>query len=190
MKTNIFIAILLLCVLGCTSQQSDQLTEQQKEQITKEIIAVGDTIMAKFERLDAEYFNDYYIDTPDWGMANSDGSRWDYQTTKKLQPDLLNSIISFKWTTTHRDLKFLAKDVVLCAWDGKDETTMKSGDKIKVDNLINNMYNKDLTTQTLGDKIVMNPHTYTLIFKKINGVWKIIYSHDSGYPVTNPADKK
>lgn len=187
-KTTVLIVLLFL-INCCSPQQNEQPTQQQKEQITKEIMTIGDSIMAKVERLDAGWL-DYYAETPDWGMANSDGSRWDYQTTKNVQPDFFNSIISWEWTTTHRDIKFLANDIVLCAWDGKDETILKSGDNLKVDTLINNMYNNELTTQRLGDKIVIDPHTYTLIFKKINGAWKVIYSHDSGYPVTIPEDKK
>ena len=53
MKANIFVAALLLFCLGCTSQQSDQLTQQQKDQIKSEVKAVGDSIIAKWERLDA-----------------------------------------------------------------------------------------------------------------------------------------
>ena len=153
-------------LVGCNSTQTEQLTQQQKDQIKNEVKAIGDSIIAKIEKLDIGWF-DYYLDSPDWGMANADGSRWDYKTTKKVQPDLFNSIISWKWTTTHQDFIFLCKDIVLCAWDGKDETILKTGDKITYD-----------------------PHTYTLIFKKVAGQWKVIYSHDSSIPVTQKAENK
>ena len=169
MKTSstTLIAILLF-FLGCTSQQSDQLTQQQKEQIKKEIKAVSDSIIAKFERLDAlGCFQIYYADSPDWGMVNADGSRWDFQYSKKVTPDFFNSVKSWKWTTTHQDLIYVTKEFVICAWDGKDETIMKSGDKITFD-----------------------PHAYTMVFKKIAGQWKVIYSHDSGIPVTQKPDLK
>lgn len=166
MKANIFVATLLLFILGCTSNQNDQLTQQQKDQIKKEIKAVSDSIMAKAERLDAGWL-DYYLDSPDWGMVNLDGSRWDYQYTKKIVLDSTKSYASLKWTTTSQDFKFLAKDIVIYAWDGKDETILKS-----------------------GDKIICDPHAYTLVFKKVANQWKVIYSHDSGIPVTQKADKK
>jgi hypothetical protein len=161
------IAALLLSIFGCNKQQSDQLTQQQKNQIMKEIKVVNDSVIAKYERLDAVGGFQYYIDSPDWGMVNADGSRWDFQYTKKILPDFFNSITSFKWTTTHQDFKFLTKDIILCAWDGKDVTLLKSGDKITCD-----------------------PHAYTLVFKKVAGQWKVIYSHDSGIPVTQKAEKK
>jgi hypothetical protein len=142
------------------------LTQQQKEQIKKEITAIGDSMIARIVRFDPKWL-DYFVDSTDWGMANNDGTRWDYQYTKKVQPDYFNLMSSFKWTTIHQDFKFLAKDIVLYAWDGKDETILKSGDKITND-----------------------PHTYTVIFKNIEGQWKPIYSHDSSIPVTQKADQK
>ena len=166
MKTNIFIATLLLCIFGCTSKQNEQLTQQQKDQIKKEITIIGDSIIARAERLDSKWL-DYYMDSPEWGMVNNDGTRWDYQYTKKVQQDFFNVMASWKWTTTHQDFKFLTNDIVIYALDGKDQTVMKTGDKSTID-----------------------PHTYTMIFKKIEGQWKVIYSHDSGIPVTQKADKK
>jgi hypothetical protein len=41
-----------------------------------------------------------------------------------------------------------------------------------------------------GDKIIINPHAYTMIFRQIKGQWKVIYSHDSGIPVIQAAEKK
>ena len=166
MKANIFVAVLFLFCLGCTPQESDQLSQQQKDQIKNEVKAVGASIIAEAERLDARWL-DYYVDSPDWGMVNADGSRWDFQTTMKVVPDIFKTMTAWKWTTTRQDFIFVTKDIVICAWDGKDETLLKSGDKITYD-----------------------PHAYTMVFKKIAGQWKVIYSHDSGIPVTQRAGKK
>jgi hypothetical protein len=156
--TAIFIA-------GCTSQQSDQLTQQQKDQIKSEVKAVSDSIIAGAERLDSGYF-DYFADSPDWGMVSAEGSRWDFQTTKKAISDFVTSATSYKWTTTRLDFLFLTRDMVICALDGKDEVIMKSGDKQTCDR-----------------------YAYTMVFKKIAGQWKVVYSHDSGIVVTQKAGK-
>ena len=166
MKTNIWVATLFLFILGCTPQQSDQLTQQQKDQIKSEIKVVGDSIIAKWVGLDPKVAQ-YYLDSVDLGIVNADGSRWDLQTFKKACLDLPNSVTSIKWITTRQDFTFLTKDIVICAWDGKDETVMKSGDKMAFD-----------------------PHAYTMVFKKVSGQWKVIYSHDSGIAVTLEAGKK
>jgi hypothetical protein len=190
MKTNIsIVALLLFITVGCTSPQTDQLTQQQKDQIKNEILVVCDSISVRLQRLDAGWL-DYYIDSPDWAMLNADGTRWDYQTTKKVQPDFFNSVISCKWTMINHKLIFLTKDIVICSIDSKDETILKAADKIKADNNLSSLYaNNDSTTKS-GDIITYNPHAYTLIFKKVDGQWKVIYSHDSGFPVIQKSDMK
>lgn len=188
-KNNFILSLLLFIVASCTSPHSEQLTEQQKNQIKSEVKAVGDSIMAKVERLDASWV-DYYLDSPDWGMVNADGSRWDYQTFKNIQPDFFNSIISWKWTTTHQEFIFITPEIVICAWDGKDVTILKSGDKIATDSLLKSLYVKDESIMSLGDRITYDPHAYTMVFKKLAGQWKVIYQHDSGIPITEKAQKK
>ena len=54
MKVNIFGAALLLFCLGCTTQDSNQLSPQEKDQIRNEVKAVADSIWAKWEELDPE----------------------------------------------------------------------------------------------------------------------------------------
>jgi len=142
------------------------LTQKEKEQITNEVKAVGDSLMTSFERLDAEGSPQFYADSPDWAMINADGSRYDYQVTRKAWSEFFNSATSWKWTTIRQNFIVLSKDIVICSWDGKDETILKSGDKITYD-----------------------PHAYTIVFKKIAGQWKVIYQQDSGIAVTQKATK-
>ena len=167
MKANIVVAALLLFFIGCTPQQSDQLTQQQKDQIKSEVKAVGDSIIAGVERLDGVGAAKHYADSPEWVMFGADGARWDYKTFMKAQPEFDSTVTSWKWTTTAEDFIFITKDVVITAWIGKDVAIMKSGDKISYD-----------------------PHAYTLVFKKIADQWKIVYSHDSGTLVMQKAGKK
>ncbi len=166
MKTHVMIWALLLVVPGCTSPPGLELTEQQKDQIKGEIKAVCDSVTGRIARVDTGWF-DYFADTPDWSQVNADGSRWDYQTAKKFVPDWARAVTSCNWTTTRQDFIFITRDNVICAWDGRNETILKS-----------------------GDTITINPHAYTMVFKKIAGYWKIIYSHDSGVPVMAKAGKQ
>jgi hypothetical protein len=164
MKRLLILAAIFIA--GCTSQQGDQFTPQQKDQIRSEVKAVSDSIIARAERLDSGYF-DYFADSPDWGMVIAEGSRWDFQSTKKAISDFVNSANSYKWTTTRLEFLFMTEDLVICALDGKDEVIMKSGDRQTCDR-----------------------HAYSMVFKKIAGQWKVVYSHDSGIVVTQKAGKK
>jgi ketosteroid isomerase-like protein len=166
-KYMIFCAILLLICFGCATKESGQLTQEQKDQIKSEAKAVEDSLIERFEKLDAEGILQYYADTPEWRVVYADGARYDYQTFKKGIVDFCNAAASWKWTTIRRDFIVITKDIILCPLDGKDETVMKSGDRITYD-----------------------PRAYTVIFKKITGQWKVIYQQDSGIPVTQKAAKK
>jgi hypothetical protein len=48
---------------------------------------------------------------------------------------------------------------------------------------------KDETQLKSGDKVTFDPHAYTMVFKKIAGQWKVIYQQDSGTPVIQKAGK-
>jgi hypothetical protein len=165
-KATIFVSALLLFCAGCTSQQSEQLTQQQVDQIKSEVKLAGDSLMAKLRRLDPGW-SLYFVESPDWKMINADGSHNDYQTFANSTNNFNTSVATYNWATTRQDFIVAAKDMVICSWIGKDELTFKSGDKMTYD-----------------------PHSYTLIFKKIDNQWKVFYSHDSGVPVMSKVGKK
>jgi ketosteroid isomerase-like protein len=167
MKTNIFVAALLLLLIGCTPQQSEQLTQQQKDQIKSEVKGIRDSAFARFQRLDTEGAMQYYWDLPDFIAINSDGSRSDFQAMKKEHIDLFSSSASLKILFTREDFMVLSKDIAIAGLDLKAELAMKS-----------------------GDKMVFDPDAATMVFKKIDGQWKVIYSHESGTLVTQKAGKK
>jgi sugar lactone lactonase YvrE len=88
MKLTIFVAALLVFGLGGTSQQSDQLSEQQKDEITKEAKTVIDGVIARWVAVDVEGFlQNYSTDL----VAVSGGSRRDFQAYKKDAIDSFNS---------------------------------------------------------------------------------------------------
>ena len=165
MKATILVAALpLLVSVGCTSRQSEQLTQQQTDQIKNEVKVVGDTILATFARLDGPRTFQFYANTPHWVMFNADGSQWDYKTTRKGMLDAANAAAAYKYTTLRQDFWVVTKDVVISAWVIKEESVMKS-----------------------GDTLVYDPHPYTLVFRRMAGQWKVVWSHDSGIPVTHKA---
>jgi ketosteroid isomerase-like protein len=164
MKRNIFVAALLIFFVGCSPQQSDQLNQQQKDQITNEVKAVVDSALARMQRLDGDGALQYY--SPEM-VAVGDSSIIDFQAYKKGWTDLPKSVATMKWTTTQCQCMVLTKDLAYSSLFGKAEMLMKSGDKITVD-----------------------PQIYTSIFKRVGNQWKIIYEHGSGVPVIQKAGKK
>ncbi|MFA6125795.1 MAG: hypothetical protein WC699_00685 [Bacteroidales bacterium] len=123
-------------------------------------IAVADSLVAKFQRMDTEGSFECFANSPDWGMVNADGSKLNFQEAKKQWLNSPSILTDWKWTTIRRDFKILTKNIVICDWDAKIEVAMKTGDKITYD-----------------------PDAYTMIFKKIKGQWRIIHTNESGIPV-------
>jgi hypothetical protein len=164
MKANIFVAALLVFFFGCTSQQSDQLTQEQKDQIKKEVKVSLDSIFAKMGRLDVDGALQCY--SPELVVVG-DSSIMDYQTSKKVWTDFFGSVAAANWTPARLEFIVLTKEFVISAWVGKMKLLLKSGDKITID-----------------------PLGYTDVFKKVGGQWKAIYEHASGVPVIEKAGKK
>ena len=133
MKANVFIAALMFLCFGCTSQQSEQLTQQQRDQIKNEVKVVDDSIFAKAERLDIGGTIQYYWDSPEFVAYNPDGSRSDFQAWKKLLAWFADSVSAFTVATVRDEFPVVTKDLVIYVWSGNDELTLKSGDKIKFD---------------------------------------------------------
>ena len=167
MKRNIFVAALLLLFIGCTQQQSDQLTQQQKDQIKSEVKAVVDSVITKAQRLDMGATLQYYWDSPEFAIYNPDGSRSDFEATKKMLVWFADSVSAFKLATVREEFPIVTKDLVIYVWVGNDELTLKSGDKTKYD-----------------------PDAQTFVFRKLDGKWKIVYVQESATIVTQKAGKK
>jgi len=165
MKQLLLLAAIVIA--GCTPQQSDQLTQQQKDQIKNEVKVISDSMIAKDERLDIDGVLQYCWDSPDFVAFNPDGSRSDYRAMKKGLADLFSSSASLKILTTREDFIVVTKDIVIDAWIGKSEAVLKS-----------------------GDKMVFDPDGVTQVFQRIAGQWKVIYSHESATIVTQKAGKK
>ena len=159
-----FIASLLLIIPGCTSQQTDQLTQQQSDQIRKEIKAVSDSIFARANKLDTDVISKYY--SPHLVVVR-DTLLFDYQTWKKGWADFMNYASAINWTPSKWECIIIAQDFAISSFVGKFEYTMKS-----------------------GDKTTINPIGWAHVWKKIDGKWKIIYENYSGIHVTQKAAEK
>jgi hypothetical protein len=165
MKKSILIAALFISFVGCTSQQSEQLTQEQKDQIAKEVKVSLDSIFAKFERLDVDGGLQYY--SPELVVVG-DSSIMDHQTsTKRWTEFFVGSVATANWTMSHLKFVVLTNDIVVSAWVGKLKLVLKSGDKLTID-----------------------PLSYTDVFRKSGGQWKVIYEASAGVPVKDEADKK
>lgn len=152
-----FIAALLLFILGCTQKQSDQLTQQEKDQIKKEVKEASEPLLSGWAALDADKALQVY--SPEM-VACMDSLLIDYQTYAKGWKGFTESTASIKITTIKEDYIILTKDFAISTGVYKVEMLLKS-----------------------GNKITYNPIRYTDVMKKVDGQWKAIFEQSSGIPV-------
>ena len=164
MHANMVLAFGLLAIVGCAREQADSLSPQQKEQMKLEVQAATDSIISRWAALDVAGGLTYYSDSPDWVWFGPGGTRYDFKAFKKLWTEVNQSTASLKVTTVHEEFKVIARTVVICVWEGKDENIMKS-----------------------GDTLIYDPHAITFVFTKIADQWKVTYTHESGIPVKHNA---
>lgn len=161
--TTMIALILLFCTNGMQSQ-STQLTQQEKDQIKKEVKAAYEPLMSGWAALDADKALQCY--SPELVVC-MDTLLIDYKAYAKVWKDFTESTASIKITPIKEDYIILTKDFVISIWVGKVEMLMKS-----------------------GDKITYNPIKYTDIAKKVDGKWRAIFEQSSGIPVVQAAEKK
>lgn len=159
MKLNILLLVLFSLFSGCSCQNPQQLSLQEKENIKKELHDTVDKICRDFEKGDMDEALAPYLQTPEFKSVGFDGTIADFNKLKSDNEDVLKSFPTVKFTTLKEDYNFLANDLVLCLWSGKIEMTTEKGEKWKFD-----------------------PETVTLIFRKTGDKWIAIFQHESALP--------
>jgi hypothetical protein len=165
-KSKLIVAAKLLSVAACTQKQSAQLTQQQTDQVKHELKAFVDSMIATSLRLDGEAGIQFYWDSPEFMAINPDGSQSDIQAMKKMADEGVKTIATMSMSATRCDFTVFSMESGMCTWIGKGEVALKSGDKLTYD-----------------------PDALTMLFRNIDGKWKIVYSHESATIVKSKVGK-
>ena len=161
MKTGVCCAVLLLVGIGCTARQTTELTDQQKTQIKSEVTAVGDSIIARWVRLDGGGAMEYYA--PDVLVVYNTATM-DFQTYKQGWLAYDSSMAAVRVAPIRQDILPLARNLAVMTWVGNVALILKSGDTITTD-----------------------PQIYSNVMKKVVGRWLVVYSNPSGVDVRHKA---
>ena len=136
--------------------ETKQLTTAEKEDIKKTISGRIDEVIEGAKELNVDKAARPYSNDPEFKIVNPDGSVTDFETMKKQQSEGFKALKSLSFTTTKQDFTFLANDLVMCTWTGKNEFELTTGEKMKIE-----------------------PYVGSLLFKNKEGVWQIIYAHET-----------
>ena len=139
--------------------QPTELSPAEKETAKKEISARIDEIIKGAKDLNVEAALKPYFNDSDFKIVNPDASVTDFKTMNNVQAESFKTLASMNFTTTKQDFIFLEKDLVMCTWTGKNEFQLKSGEKMKIE-----------------------PYVGSMLFRKKDKEWKIIYAHETTAP--------
>ena len=156
---KILFSLIAIALLGCTNQPPKPLTDAEKETIKNEVRKDFNAMIEACNKLDVETALTYYLDSPDFMGIGPDGVIMDFAQFKKANEDMSPVVKSMQFTNIREDFKVLGNDQILYIYQYNAELILNSGEKIA--------YNK----------IAM-----TSLCKKVEGVWKIVFYHESGLP--------
>jgi ketosteroid isomerase-like protein len=159
MKPALLMLLVVLFSFGCTNQEPGPMSLQEQEVAKKEIREVADRILQSLNTMDVETLLRPYWDSPDFVLVSPDGSIGNYQTAKNGTVEMFKLLASLKYTTVRDEFRFLPGKTVIYAWSGKSEFAFKTGEQARIDT-----------------------YTITLVFRKVDNSWKIVYAHESASP--------
>jgi hypothetical protein len=136
--------------------EDKELTADEKEVIKKAISNRIDEVIQGTKELNVDKAASVYADVAEFKIVNPDATVSDFATMKKGQAEGFKGLNSLNFKTIKQDFTFLSKDLIMCTWTGKNEFELKSGEKMKIE-----------------------PYVGSLLFKNKDGVWKIIYVHET-----------
>jgi hypothetical protein len=164
MKARYVMAALpLLLSIGCAPKPSEELTQQQKDQIKGELKTASDSIIARWARRDGGGAMEYY--SPDVVVV-FDSAKMDYKTYRAGWSAYDSAAAEIKVAPTREDYIVLTKDLAVSTWVGSVAIVMKS-----------------------GDTVTTNPQVYSQVMKKVGDRWLVLFSHPSGVNVIHKAGR-
>ncbi len=167
MKKILFIMLILFFYVGFSKENPAQMTSQKQEAAKKEITEVVKVIFQSLEKMDVEALFKSYSNSPDFILFTTTSMMVNYQRAKMEHAEWFKTLSSLKVTNIKDDFRFMTDSKVICAWLGKFEIVLKTGERLMIDKF-----------------------GITFIFSKINNQWKVIYQQSCSSPPVQEEQEK
>jgi ketosteroid isomerase-like protein len=127
--------------------------------ILNEVRPLAHDLVRYSETAQLDSFLRRYAETPDFLAVSADGIIRNSKDFRKIAKNYYDSLKEQKITTTREIFHVLDDITVVLCWSGNIDAFFKNGDMMKMPN-----------------------YAVTFLYKKINGEWKVIHSHESAIP--------
>ena len=146
--------VALFLLVSCNTNKENILTGEDKAAIKSEVHAVINNIVASSEALNLEKATESYLNNPEF-ISISNGVISDYKSFLKGNKEHFDAIVAQEYTENDLIFTIIDKKTVILTYGGSALVTMKDQQKVKVD-----------------------PFLATLVFRKIDDSWKVLYSSE------------
>lgn len=154
------LSIIAIGISACTNNQKQELTETDKETIKKELKERVHEIIEASENRDVETLGDIYWNNEDF-ISVRESNVTNYQQYMQGEKEFFQAINSIKFNQGTFDYRILNHDMALLIYKGTAKIDFVEGPNMNLD-----------------------AFTASLLFRKIDNVWKAVYSNE--YAVFNP----
>ena len=136
------------------------LQNSEKKIIEDDLNLAIDQLISGCESLNMELAFEIFNDSPDFYMMGTGGNLCDYRTYLSDNFAYLGGCESFKLKTFNRVIHIIDKITAVFSWAYGVEAKQKTGEIDIIDNA-----------------------GASFFFRKINNKWKVIYYHESSFPM-------
>jgi ketosteroid isomerase-like protein len=137
----------------------NKVTETISQDIIKEIKSDHEKLTEYSEKAQLDSFLSYYDNSSLFLQISSDGKMRNYEEFKNICTEYYNMLKEQKISTIFEKLNVIDNNLAILSWTGNIIAQFRNGDTMKMKN-----------------------YSITNVFKRIEGKWKIIHSHESALP--------
>ena len=135
------------------------MTEAESDIIIKEVKGIYDKITEYSQKARVDSFLSCYYDHPSFLSFSSDGKMNNYEDFKQACHNYYSSLKEQTVTTIAERINVIDTNLVIVGWTGNITAAFKNGDIMEMEN-----------------------YSITSVFKKTDGIWKVIHGHESALP--------
>jgi len=160
---KILILLIPVMVFSCTQKSNSALSEEQKKKIQDEIQTVIEQIRQAAANFDStKLYDAFALDDKDFTYVEITGAFYDPAAFKKMVSEFYGPLQSEIIGKGKEKYAFLSEDNVLWSYSGSITATFKN-----------------------GQQATYEPFGMTILFKKTNSKWKVVFIQES---TQEPAD--
>lgn len=162
MRNRVLVSLVLAAALastGCREQGPPPFTEAQQASVRREVEQAFDAFYAACGRLDVAAALAANADSPSFRFVDVEGRVYDGAATGTSWTQIFESLAGARYQTAKLEITPLDPGRALVLWQGAAECTQKDGVAFRYETV-----------------------SWTILFQRLNGAWKIVHFHESAPP--------